>query len=110
MPGTVPLAGPPCGNAASQAVQAVLWATMMPSHARFGNHFPHGLLVDLLYPLIGELGVAFTRLDGRMPQQFLDGDDLCPSFQQVRSKRMAQTVTARLDAGRLGIDLLYLSA
>ena len=79
---------------------------MMPSHARFDNHFPHGLLVDLLYPLIRELGVAFTRLHGRMPEEFFDRDDLGPGFQQIRGKGMPQTVTARLvpaaDSARCG--------
>src|SRR6266478_6874979 len=80
-------------------------------HARFGNHFANRLLVDVFYPLIRELGVAFTRFDGGMPHQFLDGDDLRPGFQQVRSKRMAQTVTAGFDACRLGIALhLFLDA
>ena len=74
MAGTSPFPEQPGRQAASQAAQGVLWATMMPSHARFGNDVPHGLLIDLLHTLIGELGVAFAGFDERMPQQFLDGD------------------------------------
>jgi len=60
--------------------------------SRFGHHFPHGLLVDLLHPLMREFGIAFARLDRRMPQKVLHGNDRGPRFQEVRGKGMAQTL------------------
>src|SRR5713101_2751501 len=93
---------------------APLWLALLPEtitrtivslHARFRTHFADRLLVDLLHALIREFRVAFARRDGRVPQQFLDRDHLGPSFQEVGREGMPQTVTAGLDAGRLGIPL-----
>ncbi len=74
-------------------------------HARFGNHCADRLLVDVFHPLIREFRVAFAGLAGRVASQFLDGDHLGPRFQEVGRTGMAQTVTARLDAGGLGMAL-----
>jgi len=62
------LAWVPAGVGGVQKAQAGSWATMMPSDARFGNHFAHGLLIDLLHPLIREFGIALARLDGGVAQ------------------------------------------
>ena len=80
-------------------------------HARFGNHFADRLPIDLLHPLIGKFRVAFAGPNGRMPQEFLDRDDLGAGLQEIGGKGMAQTMTAGLDASRLGIALdLFLNA
>jgi len=55
--------------------------TIIASNAGFGNHFPHGLLVDLFDALIGEFRIAFTGLNGCMAKQVLNRDDFGPSFE-----------------------------
>jgi hypothetical protein len=84
---------------------APLTRYVMSLHARFGIHFADRLLIEVFSPLIREFGIAFAGLDGRVSEQFFDGDLLGSRFQEVGCKSMAQTVTARLDACRLGIAL-----
>ena len=54
-----------------------------------------------------DVRVALGGADARVTQQFLDDPQICPSFQQMRGKRMAEGVRAdrSWDHSRLGVSL-----
>lgn len=54
--------------------------------------------MDLTKLFVGEMGIDLRGCDVCMAQQFLHGTDVCPVYQEIRCKAMAELV--RVDVFR----------